>query len=73
MNDFFSMILRGIGDMYSLLDQIPVISGVSVLDFLIAVVVISVIMPVLLTLVSSMNSSRNVRVDKHGSDKQESD
>lgn len=68
MSEFFEMILDGIGEMYSLLDRIPVLSGVSVLDFLIAVVVISVVMPVLITLVKSMNSSRNVRVDRHASD-----
>lgn len=71
MSNFFEMLLEGMGDMYGLLDRIPVVKGVSVLDFLIAVVVISVIMPVLITLVKSMNSSRNVRVDRHASDSRE--
>lgn len=73
MIDFFTILLDGIADMFSLLDRIPVVSGVSVLDFLIAVAVISVIVPVLITLVKTMNTSKNVRVDKHGSDKREDD
>lgn len=73
MTDIFIMFLDGVGDCYALLDRIQILSGVSVLDFLIAIIVISVIMPVLLTLVRSMPSNRNIRVDKHGSDKKESD
>lgn len=73
MADFFSLLLSGIADMFYLLDRLPVVSGVSVLDFLIAIVVISVIMPVLLTIVRSMNSSRNVRVDRHGDDRKNED
>lgn len=73
MIEIFSMFLEGVGDCYSLLDRIQIASGVSVLDFLIAIVVISVIMPVLLTLVRSMPSNKNIRVDKHGSDKEKSD
>lgn len=71
MTDFFELMISGIGDMFGLLDRIPVVSGVSVLDFLIAIAVISVIMPVLITIVKTMNTSRNVRVDRHGSDKAE--
>lgn len=71
MIDFFRILLDGVADMFSLLDIFPVVSGVSVLDFLIAVAVISVIMPVLITLVKTMNTSKNVRIDKHGSDKKE--
>lgn len=69
MIDIFEMLLDGISTSYELLDRIPVVSGVSVLDFLIAIIVISVIMPVLLTLVHSMPSNRNVKVERHDSDK----
>lgn len=72
MTDIFEMLLDGISTSYELLDRIPIVNGVSVLDFLIAIVVISVIMPVLLTLVNSMRTNRNVRVERHGSDKKNS-
>ena len=41
MTDIFEMLLDGISTSYELLDRIPIVSGVSVLDFLIAIVVIS--------------------------------
>lgn len=65
MTDFFTMIFNGLGDMYDLLDSITLFVGVSVLDFIIAIAVISVIFPILLTIISSMNTNKNGRVDRN--------
>lgn len=65
MIDFIELLFVGMADCFLLLDSIEVADGVSVLSFLIAIVVISVMMPILLTIGKAMSSKRNVRVDKH--------
>lgn len=67
MVSFFELLIDGIADMFSLLDTVPVVSGVSVLDFLIAIVVISTIIPILLTVASagfSLQRHENIRTKR---------
>lgn len=67
MVNFFNTLFDCIADMFLLLDDIPVVSGVSVLDFLIACVVISTIVPILLTIASagfSYQRHENIRAQR---------
>lgn len=67
MVNFFDALFQCVSDMFLLLDKIPVVSGVSVLDFLIAIVVISTIIPILLTVASvGFNTQRreNIRAKR---------
>lgn len=67
MVNFFDALFQCVSDMFLLLDEIPVVSGVSVLDFLIAIVVISTIIPILLTVASvgfSYQRHENIRAQR---------
>lgn len=67
MVSFFNALFQCVSDMFLLLDDIPVVSGVTVLDFLIAIVVISTIIPILLTVASvgfNMQRRENIRAQR---------
>lgn len=62
-NTFLSMILEGLSKFFNILDSIS-INGVSLLDFSITILLLSVVLPMVLTLVKSRSTRTNNRGNK---------
>ncbi len=54
-NTFLSMILEGLSNSFNILDSIS-ISGISLLDFSITILLLSVVIPMVITLVKSRSN-----------------
>jgi hypothetical protein len=62
-NTFLSMMLQGVSNFFNILDSIT-INGVSLLDFSITILLLSVVLPMVITLVKS-RSNRGYKESKN--------
>lgn len=72
MEFFISLMVQGVVFMFSTLDSISFM-GVSVLEYLLWILILSALIPIIFALVKSSSPSRDNHVERRSSDKGRSD